>query len=78
MLQLLVGILLICLVFYLMSSIADAPEVNDLPKPEVKVTTGNVNNSINIKDSNINIPNVVATGLTWYRCCGSGWFERWK
>jgi hypothetical protein len=39
-------------------------ENNDLTKSEVKVTTGNVNNSIMIKDSSINIPNVVATGLT--------------
>jgi hypothetical protein len=37
---------------------------DDLVKPEVKLTTGDVNNSLHIKDSNINIPNVVATGLT--------------
>ena len=58
--------LLICLVLYLFGDIAYAMgnENNDLPKPEVKVTTGDMNNSVTIKDSTINIPNAVATGLT--------------
>ena len=62
-------VLLICLVLYLFSNTAYAmaPESfggSDLPKPEVKLTTGDVSNSVHIKDSNINIPNAVATGLT--------------
>ena len=68
-LKLLGWVLLICLVLYLSSKevYAMAPESyggSDLPKPEVKVTTGDVSNSVTIKDSIINIPNVVATGLT--------------
>lgn len=39
-------------------------EGSDLPKPEVKVTTGDVSNTLQIKDSNIHIPNSVTTGLT--------------
>ena len=59
-------VLFVGLLFYLNQgeAYAMAPEGSDLPKPEVKVTTGDVSNSVNIKDSNINIPNVVATGLT--------------
>lgn len=68
-LKLLAWVLLICLVLYLFSNTAYAmaPESSagsDLPKPEVKVTTGDVSNSVTIRDSNINIPNAVATGLT--------------
>nr|YP_009307006.1 orf242 [Tolypocladium ophioglossoides]AOR52827.1 orf242 [Tolypocladium ophioglossoides] len=65
-LNILVSVLLICLLLYLFTDTvyAMAPDGSDLPKPEVKLTTGDVSNSIQIKDSNINIPNVVATGLT--------------
>ena len=61
-------VLLICLVLYLFSDTAYAmtPESSggsDLPKPKVNVTTGDVSNSVKIKDSTINIPNAVATGL---------------
>lgn len=62
-------VLLICLAIYFFTDIAYAmaPEPsadNNLPKPDVNVTTGDVNNSVTIKDSTINIPNVVAIGLT--------------
>jgi hypothetical protein len=61
-------VLLICLVIYFFTDVAYAmaPDSagNNLPKPDVKVTTGDVNNSVTIKDSTINIPNVVAIGLT--------------
>jgi hypothetical protein len=68
-LKLLGWVLLICLVLYLFSdtAYAMAPESSggsDLPKPKVNVTTGDVSNSVTIKDSTINIPNAVATGLT--------------
>lgn len=66
-LKLLALIFFICLLLFLFSDTVYAmtPEGgDDLVKPEVKLTTGDVNNSLHIKDSNINIPNVVATGLT--------------
>lgn len=63
-LKLLGGIFLICLLIYFTTDTAYAMGPEDLPKPGVKVTTGDVANSVNIKDSNINIPNAVATGLT--------------
>lgn len=63
-------VLLICLLLYFttdtvyaMGTVAEG-SASDLPKPHVKVNTGDVTNSVNIKDSNINIPNSVATGLT--------------
>lgn len=65
-----VRVLLICLLLYLITdtvyAMVPVPEdsASDLPKPEVKVTTGDVSNSVQIKDSKINIPNEVATGLT--------------
>nr|YP_009364362.1 hypothetical protein [Ophiocordyceps sinensis]ARF03430.1 hypothetical protein [Ophiocordyceps sinensis]QDH07224.1 hypothetical protein [Ophiocordyceps sinensis] len=64
--KLLAWLLLICLLLYLFTGTvyAMAPEECDLAKPEVKVITGDLSNSVHIKDSNIIIPNAVATGLT--------------
>jgi hypothetical protein len=61
-----VSLFLICLLLYLFSDTvyAMAPEGYNFPNSEVKLTTGDVSNSVHIKDSNINIPNTVATGLT--------------
>nr|YP_010564231.1 hypothetical protein OYW92_mgp09 [Epichloe bromicola]UYX62215.1 hypothetical protein [Epichloe bromicola] len=69
-LKLLGWIFLICLVLYLLSDTvyAMAPGYSgsntDLPKGDVKITTGDVSNSLTIKDSTINIPDIVARGLT--------------
>lgn len=59
-------VLLISIILYLSSDTiyTMAPNENDIPKFEVNVTTGQVNNSLTIKDSTINIPDVVAKGLT--------------
>jgi hypothetical protein len=68
-LKLLVFILLICLVIYFFTDTAyamapDSSAGSNLPKPDLKVTTGNVNNSVTIKDSTLMIPDIVARGLT--------------
>lgn len=65
-------LLILAGVLYLTSdtAYAMAPESSsphggsDLPKGDVKVTTGDVSNSVTIKDSTINIPDMVARGLT--------------
>lgn len=63
------GVLLICLVLLLLgdTAYAMAPESssgNGLDKHDLNVSTGDVNNSLTIKDSTINIPDAVARGLT--------------
>lgn len=65
-------LLILAGVLYLTSdtAYAMAPESSspaggsDLPKGDVKVTTGDVSNSVTIKDSTINIPDMVARGLS--------------
>lgn len=68
-LKLLAGVSLTCLVLYLFSDTAYAMPTessagSDLPKPEVKVTTGDNHNTLSINNSTINIPDTVARGLT--------------
>lgn len=65
-LKLLAWLSFICLLLYLFCDTvyAKAPkECGDFTEPEVKVTTGDVSNSVH-KDCNTHIPNKVATGLT--------------
>ena len=59
-------ILLISLIIYFFSSTSYVMgiDANSLPKPNIKVSTGNVTNTVQILDSNIQIPNTVATGLS--------------
>jgi hypothetical protein len=50
---------------YAMAPESSSPAVGSgLPKGDVKVTTGDVSNSVTIKDSTINIPDQVSRGLT--------------
>lgn len=67
-LKLLGWVFLICLVLFLFSdtAYAMAPESSgsDLPKPDVKVTTGDNHNTLSINNSTFNIPDTVARGLT--------------
>lgn len=67
-LKLLGWLFLISLLLYLFSSTAYAAMApdshgSDLPKPELKVTTGDNHNTLSINNS-INIPDTVARGLT--------------